>query len=77
MNVCHTYVTRFAKGGLIRHTCTISIHRFHNHSIATLINKHWMCLWMPTAHQSAFAVPAEECQASTGAWLSSIGSASW
>ena len=30
-------------------------HRFHHHS---LINKQCMCVWMPTAHQSDFAVAA-------------------
>ena len=49
----YVYVTRFAKGGLIRapSQCTDLI---HHHSIATLINKQCMYAWMPTAHRSAF-----------------------
>ena len=33
---------------------TTSTPRFHHHSIVTLMNNLCVCVWLPTAHQSAF-----------------------
>ena len=42
--------------------------QIHHHSITTFINKQCVCAWMPTAHQSVFAVAAFcVCQTSMGA----------
>ena len=46
-------MTRFARRGLIA-TRTTSIHRFYHHLLATLMNNPCMCIWLPTAHRSAF-----------------------
>ena len=59
------FIKDLAKGALFAHN--VETH----HSIATSINQQCMCVWMPTAHRSTFAVCmwllSGVCQISTSA----------